>query len=232
MSPFILLSLIGGVLGVDERAGWQSLFGQPVFAALIVGAVTGGLQEAMIVGVTLELVWFSILPMRGLSRPDPVSGGLAGCGTAALLAHFTADPRTGLIAAAGVIVGLLAGEIGGRLSALLFGLQNKYLSDTEFPDSLARRDIARRLLSLQLGSIVYIFVIEAVLVWALLWSGYHAAEVVTRHVDGGPAAGIELWGVLLPAMGAAALIQMFWHRHLKRVLILSAVLALLVLWLN
>ena len=43
---------------------------------------------------------------------------------------------------------------------------------------------------------------------------------------------IEVWHLFLPALGAAALIHLYWHDHLKRVLILSAVLAVLVLWLN
>jgi mannose/fructose/N-acetylgalactosamine-specific phosphotransferase system component IIC len=232
MNPFLLLSLIAGALAVDERAGWQSLLAQPVFAALIVGAVTGELQAAIAVGVVLELVWLSVLPMRGLRRPDQVAGAITGAGTASLLLHLTADPRTGLIVGTGVVVGLVAGELGGKLGQPVYALQNRYLSTVEFSPQSDRSSITRRLLALQLGSLVFIFAVETMLVLLLLGVGYFVAEFMTHHLGGKILEGIDLWHVMLPAFGAAALIHTFWHQHLKRVLILSAVMVILVLWLQ
>jgi mannose/fructose/N-acetylgalactosamine-specific phosphotransferase system component IIC len=232
MSPFLLLSLIAGALAVDERAGWQSLLAQPVFAALIVGAVTGELQAAMAVGVVLELVWLSVLPMRGLRRPDQVAGAIVGSGTASLLIHLTADPRTALIAGAGVVVGLVAGEVGGKLGQPVYAFQNRYLGNVEFAVESERGGTVRRVLALQVGSLLFIFVVETCLVGLLLLVGYFSAEILTRHLGGTLIEGIDLWYVMLPALGVAALIHTYWHQHLKRVLILSAVMVILVLWLR
>ena len=97
MDLFFLLALIGGFLAVDDRAGWQSLLAQPIFASLLVGAITGEIAAALPVGLILEFVWLSILPMRGSRRPDQVLGAIVGSGTACLLAKLASDPRLLLI---------------------------------------------------------------------------------------------------------------------------------------
>ena len=78
MSPFLLLSLVAGALAVDERAGWQSLLGQPIFSALLVGVITGQMYVALATGLVLELIWLSIMPMRGVKHPNRVTGGIVG----------------------------------------------------------------------------------------------------------------------------------------------------------
>lgn len=232
MSPFLLLSLLGGVLAVDERAGWQSLLAQPVFCALVVGAITGELSTALGVGVLLELVWLSILPMRGLKRPDTVAGAVVGCGSASLLVHLTADPRSALVIGTGVFLGLLAAGVSGRLLQRVWDLQNRFLSQQELDTSMPPSNVLRRLNALNVGSLAVIFVVETIMVGLLLRLGYPAAEVLTRIVGSDIQRGVESWAGIVAALGAAALIHVYWHRHLKRVLILSAVMVVLVLWLN
>ncbi|MFQ5511756.1 MAG: PTS sugar transporter subunit IIC [Candidatus Krumholzibacteriia bacterium] len=232
MNTLILLSLIAGVLAIDDRAGWQSLLAQPVFAALLVGFVTGEVRTAVAVGLILELIWLSILPMRGLRRPDQIAGAVVGAGTAALLMKLTADPRVYFISATGILVGLFAGELGARVSAPLFALLNRRLGRVEFSPEAGFARTARKLLVLQAGSTLYLFVVEAVVVFILLGAGYHGAERLTRYVGGALVAGAASWDRLLPALGAASLIHVYWHRHLKRVIILCAVMVILVLWLR
>ncbi|MEE9269123.1 MAG: PTS sugar transporter subunit IIC [Candidatus Krumholzibacteria bacterium] len=232
MSPFIVLSLIAGVLAIDDRAGWQSLAAQPVFAGLVVGIVTGEVHAALTVGLLLEFIWLSILPMRGLRRPDQIAGAIVGCGTAGLVMHFTGDPRLLFIVAAGTLAGLVAGELAARLSAPLFAFLNRYLGRVEFSPDARYAGTTRKLIALHAGSTLYLFVVEAVIVYILLGAGYQAAERLTRYVGGSFVVGAVNWEQLLPALGAASLIHIYWHRHLKRVLILCAVMVILVLWLR
>ena len=232
MNPLILLSLIAGLLAIDERVGWQSLAAQPVFAALVVGFVTGEVHAAVTVGLMLELIWLSILPMRGLRRPDHIAGAIVGAGTAGLLMHLTADPRTLFITAAGVMVGLVAGELGARAWDPVQSLLNRFLARVEFsPDSGFARTRGK-LVTLHSGATLYLFIVEAAIVYVLLGLGYHAAERVTRYVDGTLVTASVNWELLLPALGAASIFHVYWNLHLKRVLILCAVMVILVLWLR
>jgi mannose/fructose/N-acetylgalactosamine-specific phosphotransferase system component IIC len=232
MSPFILLSLIAGFLAVDDRAGWQSLLAQPVFAALLVGLVTGQVVVALPVGLMLELIWLSILPMRGSRRPDQVLGAVTGAGSASLLVGLAGDPRILLVSAVGVLIGLLAGEIGGRVSDALLRVLNRFLSHVKFAGKSSRHATVGKLSLLHAGSVAYIFAAEAVAVFVFLTVGFNVGDWFTARVGGPFAEGAVRWGSLIPALGAAAVIQIYWRQHLKRVLILSSVMVLLVLWLR
>lgn len=230
MNPFLLLSLVGGLLAIDDRAGWQSLLAQPVFAALVVGLITGQLGLAISVGLLLELIWLSVLPMRGSRRPDPVLASIAGAGTACLLARLTGDPRVVLLAAFGVLVGLVAGELGGKLTNRAIARLGRALSGVG--PGAATVSSGRRLSLLHAGAIAYIFVVESVAAFLFLLLGFQVSEWLTGHVGARFAAGATYWSVLVPALGAAAVIQLYWREHLRRIVVLSIVMGFLILWLQ
>ena len=74
----VLLSLLAGILAIDDKAGWQSLLSQPLFAGVVVGMLLGEVTTALKVGLVLELVWLSVMPMRATRRPDAVAGAVVG----------------------------------------------------------------------------------------------------------------------------------------------------------
>jgi mannose/fructose/N-acetylgalactosamine-specific phosphotransferase system component IIC len=230
MSPFLLLSLVGGLLAIDDRAGWQSLLAQPVFAAVVIGLVTGQLAVAISVGLLLELVWLSVFPMRGKRRPDPALGSVTGVGTACLLAELTGDPRAALLVGVGALVGLVAGELGGKLTnraILRFGYG---LSEVEFAAN--ESGTGRKLSILHAGAIAYIFAVESIASFLSLYIAFQTMDWLTGHVGGSFALGASYWTMLVPALGAAAVIQLYWRPHLRRIVVLSIVMGILVLWLQ
>src|SRR5712675_1303985 len=109
MHDLLLIAVIAAVLAVDDRAGWQSLAGEPVFSSLLVGLVFGHVGAALRCGVALQVVWLSIGAARGSRRPHAVVGGVVGAGAACLSLHKTGDPREPLVIAAAVFCGLLSG---------------------------------------------------------------------------------------------------------------------------
>jgi mannose/fructose/N-acetylgalactosamine-specific phosphotransferase system component IIC len=232
MNDFIVLSLLGGTLALDERAGWQSLLSNPVFAAVAVGYLIGELESAAIVGLVLELVWMSILPMRGVRRPDQIAGAIIGAGTAGLLCKHTGDPRLVFLTGLGVFFGLVAAEISARLGAPAFRSLDRFLGRTRFSEEADRRAIVKRLSRLHLVSASYIFAVEMVLVLILLPPSYHVAEKLSLNVAGTFVDGVVAWRFLMPAIGVASLIHFYWQRHLKRMLVLSAVLVFIILWIH
>lgn len=226
MSFIVELSLIAGLLAIDDRAGWQSLLAQPVFAGSLVGLLVGEIQVGIAVGLVLEIIWLSILPMRGQRRPDQVAGAVVGAGTAGLLLRLTADPRILLITAVGILVGLIVGEITGRLLSRFTRFQDVVLSRVDLRNSSR---IASGLLGLQLASVVYIFLVEVLLVFTFLSLSLNVTERITGAVS---LAGSQDWLRLLPIIGAASLIHLYWQKSLKRVLVMCTVLSVLVLWIT
>jgi mannose/fructose/N-acetylgalactosamine-specific phosphotransferase system component IIC len=230
MEWFVALALVGGVLAVDHRAGWQSLLAHPVFASLLVGALLGRIGAALAAGLPIELVYLSIIPMRGGRPADPVTAGVVGSGTAALLARQSSGADPVVLAAMSVFLGLVAGEAGARLTAPFFAVQNRFLGSLEFPPTLGRRALARRLSLVHFGSVVFIFVVEGITVLILGAAAFYAGAAVTRMAEGALVRGAACWSVLVIVIGAASIVHLFWQHRFRRWLAAVAGLVVIALW--
>jgi len=229
---FVTLGVVAGILAVDQRAGWQSLLAQPVFSAPLVGSLFGEPWAALGVGVVLEFVYLSIVPMRGVVRaPDHVAAGVVGAGTASLLLRSSGESGTAFVCAVGLFLGLVAGEIGARLASPMFGLQSRFLSSVDFPPDASRRSVARRLLLLHASSVGYIFAVEGLLVLVLSAVGYYAGERFTRIVNSTLVRSAAWWQPILVAIGIASLLHLFWQHRLRKLLVACAASVVIFLWL-
>jgi len=227
----VLLSLLAALLVVDERAGWQSLLAHPVFAALLVGALLGQYQAALEAGVVLELVWLSILPMRGTRRPDTVTGAVVGIGTTCLILRHTADTRIHFVVAVGVLMGLIVGELAGTVSRAFNRFREARLGGFEIPDGDLSAT-ARRLTFYHFFSVSYTAAITAIVAFTALAVSVAISERLTATSSEALVDGAHWWLLVLPAIGAAALVQNYWHKHLNRFLLLSAGVVLVILWMR
>lgn len=217
------------MMAIDERAGWHSLIAQPVFAAMLVGLVLGEFAVAVAVGVILELVWLSVLPMRGMRRPDAVAGAVVGAGTACLLIRHTGDPRVVLVVSLSAAMGLVSGEIFGSLGRRIHRLRERALGafSQEVADGAA---LSKRVALYMLGSVCFVFVAEALVVAVFLPLFVMASERISGAAGAAFVTGARTWVELVPALGLGAVIQMYWHKQQNRYLILCAGIILLLLW--
>lgn len=221
--------MIGGALAVDDRAGWQSLLAQPVFAGLLIGAVAGQAQTGLAVGVLLELVWLSILPMRGIRRPDHIAGAVVGAGTACLLLNRTGDPRFGFLIAIGVFTGLLSGIGALWLAKPLHEYKDVKLSRfTNSKQALNHRALGR----MHLIQTASVFFIEVAVVLIFLSLSLIGGEWMSSSIDKSVLEGTRFWTIIMPVFGISALIQIYWHRFAIRFLFLSMTLMLFILWIG
>jgi mannose/fructose/N-acetylgalactosamine-specific phosphotransferase system component IIC len=111
------LSVLAGALALDETALLQVMVSQPVVAGAVAGVVVGDLGLGLLVGSALQLVWIGALPVGAAPFPDGAAAGVAGAGTAALMAG--AGASAGIAVGTGILVGLLAGAAGTRLIVLV-----------------------------------------------------------------------------------------------------------------
>ena len=230
LEEITLLSLLAGVLAVDDRAGWQGLVAHPVVSSTVVGLIFGDFATGVSVGVVLELVWLSVLPMRGVRRPDAVAGSIVGAGTACLLVRHTGDLRLEFIVALAAVLGLIAGELAGSIGRRIHRARERRLG--RFNPPAESRPLQRRLLLYLLYSISFIFGAEVLLVAVMLPLSAMAAEWFTSVAGTSVATGAHWWVDIIPVLGAGALIQMYWHKQQNRYLVLSAVVVLLLLWIT
>jgi mannose/fructose/N-acetylgalactosamine-specific phosphotransferase system component IIC len=228
----VLLSLLGGILAVDDRVGWQSLLSQPLFAGIVVGLLLGEVGTALKVGLVLELVWLSVMPMRATRRPDAVTGAVVGAGAACLLIKHTGDPRFLWIASVGVVMGLTAGEISGLVGRRVNKIRERVLGGFSLASSPNESRLAGKLAIYMAYSAGFYFVVQAVLVLILVPSATLLAERFTSLVREPVLWGASRWLELLPAIGAASVIQLYWQKQINRYLVLCAGIIMVLLWIN
>jgi mannose/fructose/N-acetylgalactosamine-specific phosphotransferase system component IIC len=226
----LLLALLAAVLAADDRAGWQSLLAHPVFASIPIALLVGERAAALWAGVALELVWLAVLPMRGARRPDMVTGGIVGIGSVCLVLRHTADTRVALIVACGVAVGLVAGEVAGFVVRVVNRVREMYIAGFQVPKDGGVAVIGRRLVAYHALSIVWTAATAAIMSFVALALSVPVVEGVTATMPASAVAGTGWWLHLVPVIGAAALVNHFWHRHLNRFLLLSAGIVMVILW--
>ena len=228
MHDLLLIAIIAALLALDDRAGWQSLAGEPVFSSLFVGLAFGHVGAALRCGVALQCVWLSIGAARGSRRPNVLVGGVVGAGTTCLSLHKTGDPRETLVIAAAVFCGLVAGEAAQWCESRAGTAREKWLERFRLPTNpnLASRDLALH----AIGSAAYIAIVNGVLAAAMLWGSLSLAYIIIDRA-GLSAGGLAAWAGALPAFAVATIAHAFTTRALGRTAALGFLLAVVVAWL-
>jgi mannose/fructose/N-acetylgalactosamine-specific phosphotransferase system component IIC len=104
---------LGGIAALDATPLAQTLLSQPLVTSVILGAMWGDLDLAMQVGVVLQILAASTLPVGARTPEDYATGGVIGTGLALLLAHpLPLALEHDACALVGVFAGMLA-AIGG-----------------------------------------------------------------------------------------------------------------------
>jgi mannose/fructose/N-acetylgalactosamine-specific phosphotransferase system component IIC len=228
MHDLLLIAIIAALLALDDRAGWQSLAGEPVFSSLLVGLAFGHVGAALRCGVALQAVWLSIGAARGSRRPNVLVGGIVGAGATCLSLHKTGDPREPLVIAAAVFCGLLAGEAAQWAESRAGVAREKWLERFRLP---ADANVASRNLVLYMtGSALFVALVNGVLAGVALAGSLPLTEFIIDRA-GEAASGLAAWAGALPAFAVATIAHAFTTRALGRTASLGFLLAVVVAWL-
>jgi mannose/fructose/N-acetylgalactosamine-specific phosphotransferase system component IIC len=113
MERIALTALLGGVAALDATPVAQTLLSQPLVTATLLGWLWGDWVTAMAVGVVLQILAASTLPIGARTPEDYAAGGVVGAGVALVLApHAGLQPWREAAQLLGVLVGLLAATAG------------------------------------------------------------------------------------------------------------------------
>jgi len=234
MPDVVLIALIAGVLAIDDRAGWQSLLGEPIFSALIIGALLGTVGPALTCGVVLQLAWLSIGAARGTRRPNTVVGGVVGAGATSLVLAQTGDPRESLVIASGVLMGLLAAEIAAAFARAGGELRERWLGNFRLPEMppAAYLVASRNLAFTVVGAALFVGLVDFVATLALLPVATKLTRMLTVRLGADAATGAVWWLACVSAIGIASIARAFGTRVLVRYLVLGVAAVLVVGWLR
>ena len=206
--------LLGGIAAVDATPVAQTLLSQPLFTATILGALWGNLTLALEVGIVLQIMAASTLPVGARTPEDYAVGGVVGAGVAlALGSHQPFEVSRN----AGAMLGALAGMIGAVLGVPLIKWQrrrNEGLSRW-CEDALARGDEGA-LAAAQWAGVALAFATGVCLTAVLLGGALRGLTWLAAHESLRLARAWTLAQPLWIGLGLAQLLNSFVQRRLTR----------------
>ncbi len=105
--------LLGGIAALDATPVAQTLLSQPLVTSTVLGLIWGDWPTALAVGVVLQILAASTLPVGSRTPEDYATGGVIGTGVAlALGAHAPFEQWRDAAALVGVFAGMIAATLG------------------------------------------------------------------------------------------------------------------------
>jgi len=85
----LLISVLGGIFVCDVVAFGQFIISRPIFCAPVTGLVLGDITTGLYVGLVMELIWITVIPLGSAVPPDSTVVAVS----AAYLGSFAAGDR-------------------------------------------------------------------------------------------------------------------------------------------
>lgn len=194
--------LRGCRFGYTMPTGPVGLF-SPLPVALWVGIVLGNIQEAMIVGAGLQLMYLGLLAPGGAMPSDPTLAALVSC-TVAIVSHIS----VGAALALAVPVGLLGVQIPNVEYILNGFMAHKTDSDID------KGNYGKTYIDSVLIPTLYKIVLYAVPVTLVLYFGASQVGPLINMIPTQITNGLNVAGQMLPAVGFAIIVQQIGRRSL------------------
>ncbi|MFH1449816.1 MAG: PTS sugar transporter subunit IIC [bacterium] len=227
----IYIGIIGGLINLDTTVFAQTMISRPLVTAPLVGYFLGyllgcpreGLNLGLVIGVLLELLWLNTLPMGASLPPNvslPSTVGVSLC----LLIKKTMVVEINILIIIVIIEAFILGSIYGRLEILTRNILNKKIARAVISHVNEGKLWAVSILNWKcisyhfwLGFSLCFFSILFLFYPTILLISWLPAKVVK---------GLLLAKTLLPLLGVAIAINMFFTKRLLSYLIIGFILAL------
>jgi mannose/fructose/N-acetylgalactosamine-specific phosphotransferase system component IIC len=163
------LTLIGSLLLLDKYALGEFGFSQPIIACPVIGLIFGSPEAGLMLGIMVQLLFFSNLPIGRSIPPDSQAGGILGVSSFILLRD--AVPPENLMT-----FSLLLAIVGSVLATYPDILVRR-ISNHLYQHFMHDQTRCRALHMLGLGLVfmrgVIFFAVMLVLVWAFQAAAWH-----------------------------------------------------------
>lgn len=170
----ILIGLLGSFLILDTTVVLQSLISQPLFLCTILGWILGDVQLGLQIGIYLQILWLSIMPVGAAVVPE---GNTASFITTVLVFRYEqSSQHFHSVFIFAVLFSLLAGYVGGRLVVLFRKVNVRLLHKTH--SGLAKGN-CNILSIINLEAIIIHFILMFLLITISLMIGDYLFSVST-----------------------------------------------------
>lgn len=228
-APWLWTVLLGGVAALDATPVGQTLLSQPLVTATALGLLWGDPGTALTVGIVLQLLAASTLPIGARTPEDYAVGGVVGVALALALAQLHPFP---MAREAADLLGVLAGMVVATLGVPLTKWQRRRNEGLARWTELAVREGDERapfhahaaavVLAFGVG---VTFTAVSLALGLMLLSGLAERESLRLA---------RAWGLAQPlwlGLGIAQMLFAFMQRRLARAAVFGASLILAWIWL-
>lgn len=228
MSVELVLTLVlAGLVVLDTTPLGQTLLAQPLVTASLLGLLWGDWPVALTVGVVLQILAASTLPVGARTPEDYGIGGVVGVTLAVLLA---AAAPFAMARDASCLLGCLAGFVTATLGAQHRHAQRRQNEGlARWVEQRVRGGDARALGAAQAAAVVLAFAIGVTFAAVTLALGVWALRPLVAQESIRLARAWALAEPLWLGLGLAQLLHAFVQRRLTRIAVFGA--ALLASWL-
>jgi fructoselysine/glucoselysine PTS system EIID component len=209
---YLLITLII-FFGHSEDLLGTTLLSRPLVLGPLVGLVLGDLQQGVIIGASLELIFMGNIKVGAAIPPDVVTGGVLGTAFAII-----SGKGTGIALALAIPISILAEML---LSALFVtrSVFNKLF------DRYAEAGNWRGVERLHVASGFMKPLLMALVGWLALQLGSGAMKAFLDRIPDWVNTGLQVAGNLLPALGFALLMNLLFHKRVAPYFFLGFLLA-------
>jgi len=209
---FILITLIA-IFGHSEDFLGTTLLSRPLVLGPLVGLVLGDLNQGIIIGATLELIFMGNIKVGAAIPPDVVTGGVLGTAFAIISGKGPA-----IALAIAVPVSILAEMMISGLFVLRAILNKRF-------DQYAEKGDYIRIQQLHILSGLLRPLIMGVIVLLALQLGAGAMKSFLDMIPQWVQSGLQVAGNMLPALGFALLMNLMFQKKVAPYFFLGFMLA-------
>lgn len=193
MMTALLVGIWAGICAIDD-IGTQ-MIRRPLLIATVVGLIMGDLQNGLLIGATLEVMWMGVGNVGAYSAPDMISG--TAIGTA--LGIAAGGPETAVALA--VPTSLLAQQ-------LLILYRSGIVALNPIAERMAESGDFNKIFKINFIPMAIAFLIRAVPTFLAIYLGAGAIESVVNALPAAVIGGLGTAGKIIPAVGIGLLMQM------------------------
>lgn len=213
--------VVGGLAALDGTPVAQTLASQPLVTATLLGALWGDWSTALAVGVVLQILAASTLPIGARTPEDYSVGGVVGAGVALTIAAGAPFEH---VRQAASLAGVLSGMVAASLGVPLLRWQRRWNEGlARWCEEELRAGRERALAESQWAAVLLAFAIGLAVTALWLAIAHAGARMVERE-------SLRLagaWHLLQPlwlGFGFAQLLHAFVQRRLERAGVFAAAL--------
>jgi mannose/fructose/N-acetylgalactosamine-specific phosphotransferase system component IIC len=227
MNPIFATLVLGGVSALDATPVAQTLLFQPLVTATLLGLAWGDMALALQVGVVLQVLAASTLPIGARTPEDYASGGVIGAGLALALGAGTTFP---MAREASVLVGVMAGLVASIVGVPITKWQRRLNEGlARWAEAEVRGGREAALGHAQLAAIALAFAVGLSYTAVCLGAGTWGLAGAVRNESLRLAHAWSLAEPLWLGLGLAQLLHAFVQRRLARAAVFGG--ALMTAWL-